>query len=158
MVKKHQVSVLSLLIGLISGILLTLLCWFGVEKTEEMERYRSCKNREYSSLSLTDALAVTQDDRGTVYTFPSVTIHLEGDEAIFVDDWSGQMRQYHQGVLFLLWVAEYDALGPDYRQYQIRSREECEAFFQLLQDGNDAELKAAGGRIWQMESGEIFVD
>lgn len=156
--KKHRIPFLWLLIGFISGVLLTLLCWFGIEKTSEIERYKYCKNREYSFINLADALTIRQNERGTECIFESITIYLEGEETSFIDEWSGQMRQYHKGILFLLWIAEYDSPGPSYQQYQIRSLEECEMLSQLLQTGNTAEIKAAGGRIWQMESGEIFVD
>lgn len=159
MMKKRFGTVLWLLISFVSGALLILLCWFGTEKVQEMQRYKSCKNRDYSFLDRSEALSAEQNERGTAYYFQSIELLLEGEETIFIDDWSGQMRQYHKGVLFLLFVAEYDrSLGPTYQQYQIRSLEECEALSELLKAGNTAELKAAGVRTWQMESGETFAD
>lgn len=59
------------------------------------------------------------------------------------DNWSGQMRQYHKGVLFLLFVAEYGHPRPDYRQYQIRSLEDCEELSRLFGEG-----KYSGAGRW----------
>ena len=82
--KKHRIPFLWLLIGFISGVLLTLLCWFGIEKTSEIERYKYCKNREYSFINLADALTIRQNERGTECIFESITIYLEGEETSFI--------------------------------------------------------------------------
>lgn len=69
------------------------------------------------------------------------------------------MRQYRNGVLFLLSVAEWkEDAGPDYRSYSIRTAEECDALAALFSEGKTDEIKEKGGRIWQTASGETFID
>ena len=158
MTKKRLIPVLWVFIGFILGVLLTLLCWTGLEKAKESKRFQYCLHYDYSFLNPADAWAVKEFDQGTTYYFDEITFRREGEETLLFDRWSGQIRQYHKGVLFLLLVAEYSQPGPDYQQYQIRSLADCEELSCLLEEGNLAELEAAGRRVWQTEYGEIFVD
>ena len=91
--------------------------------------------------------------------FGSLVVRRENGNTLFLDDWSGQMRQYRNGVLFLLSVAEWkEDAGPDYRSYSIRTAEECDALAALFSEGKTDEIKEKGGRIWQTASGETFID
>lgn len=145
-----MVKILLPLSCLLAGLLLASSGFLLAEKIEEKNRLSACREQDYSYLSLTGS----DEER-----FGSLVVRRENGDTLFLDDWSGQMRQYRNGVLFLLSVAEWkEDAGPDYRQYSIRTTEECDALAALFSEGKLDEIKEKGGRIWQTASGETFID
>lgn len=135
---------------LLAGLLLASSGFLLAEKIGEKNRFNACREQDYSFLSLTGS----DEER-----FGSLVVRRENGDTLFLDDWSGQMRQYRNGVLFLLSVAEWkEDAGPDYRSYSIRTAEECDALAALFSEGKTDEIKEKGGRIWQTASGETFID
>ena len=135
---------------LLAGLLLASSGFFLAEKIEEKNRLSACREQDYSFLTLTGS----EEER-----FGSLVVRRENGDTLFLDDWSGQMRQYRNGVLFLLSVAEWkEDAGPDYRSYSIRTAEECDALAALFSERKTDEIKEKGGRIWQTASGETFID
>ena len=149
MVKK-MVKILLPLSCLLAGLLLASSGFLLAEKIEEKNRFNACREQDYSFLSLTGS----DEER-----FGSLVVRRENGDTLFLDDWSGQMRQYRNGVLFLLSIAEWkEDAGPEYRSYSIRTAEECDALAALFSEGKTDEIKEKGGRIWQTASGETFID
>ena len=145
-----MVKILLPLSCLLAGLLLASSGFLLAEKIEEKNRFNACREQDYSFLSLTGS----DEER-----FESLVVRRENGDTLFLDDWSGQMRQYRNGVLFLLSVAEWkEDAGPDYRSYSIRTAEECDALAALFSEGKTDEIKEKGGRIWQTASGETFID
>ena len=145
-----MVKILLPLSCLLAGLLLASSGFLLAEKIEEKNRFNACREQDYSFLSLTGS----DEER-----FGRLVVRRENGDTLFLDDWSGQMRQYRNGVLFLLSVAEWkEDAGPDYRSYSIRTAEECDALAALFSEGKTDEIKEKGGRIWQTASGETFID
>lgn len=145
-----MVKILLPLSCLLAGLLLASSGFLLAEKIEEKNRFSACREQDYSFLTLTGS----DEER-----FGSLVVRRENGDTLFLDDWSGQMRQYRNGVLFLLSVAEWkEDAGPDYRSYSIRTAEECDALAALFSEGKTDEIKEKGGRIWQTASGETFID
>lgn len=145
-----MVKILLPLSCLLAGLLLASSGFLLAEKIEEKNRFNACREQDYSFLSLTGS----DEER-----FGSLVVRRENGDTLFLDDWSGQMRQYRNGVLFLLSVAEWkEDAGPDYRSYSIRTAEECDALAALFSEGKTDEIKEKGGRTWQTASGETFID
>lgn len=145
-----MVKILLPLSCLLAGLLLASSGFLLAEKIEEKNRFNACREQDYSFLSLTGS----DEER-----FGSLVVRRENGDTLFLDDWSGQMRQYRNGVLFLLSVAEWkEDAGPDYRSYSIRTAEECDTLAALFSEGKTDEIKEKGGRIWQTASGETFID
>ena len=145
-----MVKVLLPLSCLLAGLLLASSGFLLAEKIEEKNRFNACREQDYSFLSLTGS----DEER-----FGSLVVRRENGDTLFLDDWSGQMRQYRNGVLFLLSIAEWkEDAGPDYRSYSIRTAEECDVLAALFSEGKLDEIKEKGGRIWQTASGETFID
>ena len=156
MTKKQ---LLWIILGFICGVAVTLLCRFGFDRWQMYSRYRDCRYYDYSSVNLTEARDVQTDEWGTNYYWQSLIVQVQGDTTIITDYWSGQIRQYNDGVLFLLMVADFeDSSRPEYHNYQIRSEEECSQIAALLEEENVDEIKQLDGRVWQFLSGETFVD
>lgn len=145
-----MVKILLPLSCLLAGLLLASSGFLLAEKIEEKNRFNACREQDYSFLTLTGS----DEER-----FGSLVVRRENGDTLFLDDWSGQMRQYRNGVLFLLSIAEWkEDAGPDYRSYSIRTAEECDALAALFGEGKTDEIKEKGGRIWQTASGETFID
>ena len=145
-----MVKILLPLSCLLAGLLLASSGFLLAEQIEEKNRFNACREQDYSFLSLTGS----DEER-----FGSLVVRRENGDTLFLDDWSGQMRQYRNGVLFLFSVAEWkEDAGPDYRSYSIRTAEECDALAALFSEGKTDEIKEKGGRIWQTASGETFID
>ena len=145
-----MVKILLPLSCLLAGLLLASSGFLLAEKIEEKNRFNACREQDYSFLSLTGS----EEAR-----FGRLVVRRENGDTLFLDDWSGQMRQYRNGVLFLLSVAEWkEDAGPEYRSYSIRTAEECDALAALFSEGKTDEIKEKGGRIWQTASGETFID
>ena len=145
-----MVKILLPLSCLLAGLLLASSGFLLAEKIEEKNRFNACREQDYSFLSLTGS----EEER-----FGSLVVRRENGDTLFLDDWSGQMRQYRNGVLFLLSVAEWkEDAGPEYRSYSIRTAEECDALAALFSEGKTDEIKEKGGRICQTASGETFID
>ena len=145
-----MVKILLPLSCLLAGLLLASSGFLLAEKIEEKNRFNACREQDYSFLSLTGS----DEER-----FGRLVVRRANGDTLFLDDWSGQMRQYRNGVLFLLSVAEWkEDAGPDYRSYSIRTAEECDALAALFSEGKTDEIKEKGGRIWQTASGETFID
>lgn len=156
MTKKR---LLWIVFGFVCGVAAALLCRFGLDCWQVYSRYRDCRYYDYPSVNLSDAVDVQTDEWGTNYYWPSLTVQIQGNTTIITDYWSGQMRQYNHGVLRLLMVTDYeDSFGPEYRNYEVRSEEECSQIAALLEQENDSEIQQLGGRVWQFESGETFVN
>lgn len=145
-----MVKILLPLSCLLAGLLLASSGFLLAKKIEEKNRFNACREQDYSFLSLTGS----DEER-----FGSLVVRRENGDTLFLDNWSGQMRQYWNGVLFLLSVAEWkEDAGPEYRSYSIRTAEECDALAALFSEGKTDEIKEKGGRIWQTASGETFID
>ena len=145
-----MVKILLPLSCLLAGLLLASSGFLLAEKIEEKNRFNACREQDNSFLTLTGS----DEER-----FGSLVVRRENGNTLFLDDWSGQMRQYRNGVLFLLSVAEWkEDASPDYRSYSIRTAEECDALAALFSEGKTDEIKEKGGRIWQTASGETFID
>ena len=156
MTKKR---LLWIVFGFVCGVAAALLCRFGLDCWQVYSRYRDCRYYDYPSVNLSDAVDVQTDEWGTNYYWPSLTVQVQGNTTIITDYWSGQMRQYNNGVLFLLMVSDYeDSARPEYRSYQIHSVEECSQIADLLEKGAHSDIEQLGGRVWQFESGETFVN
>lgn len=156
MTKKR---LLWIVFGFVCGVAAALLCRFGLDCWQVYSRYRDCRYYDYPSVNLSDAVDVQTDEWGTNYYWPSLTVQVQGNTTIITDYWSGQMRQYNHGVLRLLMVTDYeDSFGPEYRNYEVRSEEECSQIAELLEQENYSEIQQLGGRVWQFESGETFVN
>ncbi len=156
MTKKRLVWIVF---GFVCGVAAALLCRFGLDCWQVYSRYRDCRYYDYPSVNLSDAVDVQTDEWGTNYYWPSLTVQVQGNTTIITDYWSGQMRQYNHGVLRLLMVTDYeDSFGPEYRNYEVRSEEECSQIAALLEQENYSEIQQLGGRVWQFESGETFVN
>ena len=156
MTKKR---LLWIVFGFVCGVAAALLCRFGLDCWQVYSRYRDCRYYDYPSVNLSDAVDVQTDEWGTNYYWPSLTVQVQGNTTIITDYWSGQMRQYNHGVLRLLMVTDYeDSFGPEYRNYEVRSEEECSQIAALLEQENYSEIQQLGGRVWQFESGETFVN
>lgn len=118
---------------LLAGLLLASSGFLLAEKIEEKNRFNACREQDYSFLSLTGS----DEER-----FGSLVVRRENGDTLFLDDWSGQMRQYRNGVLFLLSIAEWkEDAGPDYRSYSIRTAEECDALAALFSEEKTDEIK-----------------
>ena len=156
MTKKRLVWIVF---GFVCGVAAALLCRFGLDCWQVYSRYRDCRYYDYPSVNLSDAVDVQTDEWGTNYYWPSLTVQIQGNTTIITDYWSGQMRQYNHGVLRLLMVTDYeDSFGPEYRNYEVRSEEECSQIAALLEQENYSEIQQLGGHVWQFESGETFVN
>lgn len=156
MTKKRLVWIVF---GFVCGVAAALLCRFGLDCWQVYSRYRDCRYYDYPSVNLSDAVDVQTDEWGTNYYWPSLTVQVQGNTTIITDYWSGQMRQYNHGVLRLLMVTDYeDSFGPEYRNYEVRSEEECSQIAALLEQENYSEIQQLGGHVWQFESGETFVN
>lgn len=156
MTKKR---LLWIVFGFVCGVAAALLCRFGLDCWQVYSRYRDCRYYDYPSVNLSDAVDVQTDEWGTNYYWPSLTVQVQGNTTIITDYWSGQMRQYNHGVLRLLMVTDYeDSFGPEYRNYEVRSEEECSQIAALLEQENYSEIQQLGGHVWQFESGETFVN
>ncbi len=156
MTKKR---LLWIVLGFICGVAVTLLCLFGFDRWQVYCRFRDCRYYDYSSVNLTEARDVQTDEWGTNYYWQSLTVQVQGNTTIITDYWSGQMRQYNHGVLRLLMITDYqDSFGPEYRNYEVRSEEECSQIAALLEQENYLEIQQLGGHVWQFESGETFVN
>ena len=153
-----------LIIGLIGGVTLTLCRTAVLQKAERDERLRACLQTDFSSFDLTKAQYTETDKQlGTTYRTGDWQVIRQGDPGeeviLLTDSWTGQMRQYNRGVLFAVYIAEYGkGVGPDYRHYQIRSPSDCDLLADLLEKNRLDEIKEQGGSIWQMASGETFID
>ena len=88
-----MVKILLPLSCLLAGLLLAPSGFLLAEKIEEKNRFNACREQDYSFLSLTSS----DEER-----FGSLVVRRENGDTLFLDDWSGQMRQYRNGVLFLL--------------------------------------------------------
>ena len=156
MTKKR---LLWIVFGFVCGVAAALLCRFGLDCWQVYSRYRDCRYYDYPSVNLSDAVDVQTDEWCTNYYWPSLTVQVQGNTTIITDYWSGQMRQYNHGVLRLLMVTDYeDSFGPEYRNYEVRSEEECSQIAALLEQENYSEIQQLGGHVWQFESGETFVN
>lgn len=156
MTKKQ---LLWIVLGFICGVAVTLLCRFGFDRWQVYQRYQNCLGYDYSSIDLSDAVSVLDDEMGTRYHWQAITVQVQGDVTLIFDYATGQLREYHNGVLRQMLVEDYTEKAlPQGKIYQVRSQEECDRISVLLEDENFDEIRQLDGRVWQFASGETFVD
>jgi len=87
-----------------------------------------------------------------------VTLSDEKGSFVVEDNVSGQIRQYNQGVLFVILVKSYADKTYRYKDYTIHSLKECEELANLLVQGDYNTIREKGGTVWQTNSGTYLVD
>lgn len=173
MVKKRR-FVIYLIAGIAIGFLSALLCLSLLKYRENNARYKACLVRDFHGFDLNKANYVLSDNNtgATTFYFDNVRIIKSGDSesTLFFDSWSGQIREYHKGVLVTVSVGEYEEIGIGYKQYQIHTIEECEAIRQEVNEVDVQDINPDYGyklwesvsgkvyKLWKTVSGEVFID